>query len=184
MARIEPIQQQSFSPSIRVAFERHILRFQGYITNTQSVLCHSLPAFEAYMQWYPLYEELEKLLGDRMARLYAYSISCASDCTLCSIFFRKLIIQSGENPESLQLSSDERKIVDFGSSVAKCKGNITDHVYNSLSYHYSKNDMVLLVAFAGQMIATSVFNNVVEIDLDPELESYQPPIISIWRNKA
>lgn len=184
MARIEPIHQQSLSPSIKVAFERHLLRFQGCITNMQSVLCYSLPAFEAYMQWYPLYEELEKLLGERMARLYAYSISGASDCTVCSTFFRKLIIQSGENPDSLQLSLDERKVVDFGSSIAKCKGNIADHVYNSLSYQYSKNEMVLLVAFAGQMIATSVFNNVVEIDMDPELKSYQPAVISIWRNKA
>ena len=34
--------------------------------------------------------------------------------------------------------------------------------------------MVLLIAFAGQMIATNIFNNVIQTDIDEYLKSYLP----------
>ena len=180
MARIDPIHEQSLTPPLQVAFERHLLRYEGCISDMKSVLGYSVPAFEAYMHWYPLYEELEKLLGKRMAYLYAYSISSACDCTLCSTFFRKLIVESGESPEALQLSATERKTLDFGVSIVRCRGNIADHVYNSLAQHYAKKEMVVLIAFAGQMVATSIFHNTVETDMEANLKSYVPPVKSIW----
>ena len=88
----------------------------------KATLGHSLLAFEVYMQWYPLYEEVEKILGKRLAYLYAYSISKASDCPLCSTFFRKIIIDSGEKPESLDLTPSEKDILDFGSRIAQIPG--------------------------------------------------------------
>jgi hypothetical protein len=36
--------------------------------------------------------------------------------------------------------------------------------------------MVILTAFAGQMIATNVFSNVTETDIDEYLFDYLPPI--------
>jgi hypothetical protein len=140
----------------------------------KATLGHSLLAFEVYMQWYPLYEEVEKILGKRLAYLYAYAISKAADCPLCSTFFRKIIIDAGEKPENLSLMPLEKDILDFGSSLAKYHGNISDHVYNTIGDKYSKTEMVILIAFAGQMIATNVFNNVIETDIDDYLINYLP----------
>jgi hypothetical protein len=84
-------------------------------------------------------------------------ISYASDCPLCSTFFRKIIIDAGEKPEALELTPSEQKIIDFGSSIAKHHGNIADHVYDAVASHFDKTEMTVLIAFAGQMIATNVF---------------------------
>src|SRR5215467_10054704 len=175
MARIEPISERDITPSLRQAFEKHVKDYNARITNMKATLGHSLLAFEVYMEWYPLYEEVEKILGKRLAYLFAYSISFASECPLCSTFFRKIIIDAGEKPENLQLTSSEQKVIDFGSSIAKQRGHIADDVYNEVAAQYDKEEMVMLIAFAGQMIATNIFSNVTETDIDEYLFDYLPP---------
>src|SRR3954447_24806453 len=123
MARIQPIPESERTQPVWKAFERHTEEYNAKITNMKATLAHSLLAFDVYMQWYPLYLEVEKILGKRLAYLYAYSISKASDCPLCSTFFRKIIIDAGEKPESLELTSFEKDVIDFGSSIAKYQGN-------------------------------------------------------------
>jgi hypothetical protein len=173
MARIEPLTTKEISPGVKVAFERHVQDYGGRITNMKATLGRSLPAFEAYMQWYPLYAEVEKILGKRMASLYAHAISCAADCPLCSTFFRKIIIDSGETPEKLALTESENDILNFGSGIAKNKGNIANDLYNAVAKIFNETDMVVLTAFAGIMIATNVFNNVIETEIDEYLSDYR-----------
>lgn len=176
MARISPVTENELSPSVQVAFERHIQEYQSRITNMKATLGHSLLAFEVYMQWYPLYQEVEKILGKRLAGLYAYAISQAADCPLCTAFFRKIIIDAGEKPENIGLTPSQRNILDFGGSIARYRGNIADHVYNAVAESYTRPEMVVLIAFAGQMIATSIFNNVTETETDEYLVGYLPSL--------
>jgi hypothetical protein len=176
MARIQPIPESERTQPVWKAFEKHTEEYNAKITNMKATLAHSLLVFDVYMQWYPLYGEVEKILGRRLAYLYAYSISYASDCPLCSTFFRKIIIDAGEKPEALELTPSEQKILEFGSSIAKHHGNISDHVYDDVASHFNKAEMTVLIAFAGQMIATNVFNNVVETNIDEYLFDYLPPL--------
>jgi len=176
MARIQPLNSDEISPSVKIAFERHIQEHRGRITNMKATLGHSLLAFEAYMQWYPLYGEVEKILGNRLAYLFAHAVSLAADCPLCSTFFRKIIIDAGENPGKLDLTESEKNILDFGGGIAKHKGNIADHLYNAVAVNYSNTEMIVLIAFAGQMIATNIFNNVIETDIDEYLVEYKSPL--------
>ena len=173
MARIEPLTKEEVSPSVKVAFERHVQEYGGRITNMKATLGHSLTAFEAYMQWYPLYTEVEKIVGKRMAYLFSHAISYAADCPLCSTFFRKIIIDAGENPDKLELTESQADLLNFGSGIAKDKGNIADDLYNTVAANYNKSEMVVLTAFAGIMIATNVFNNVIETEIDEYLQSYK-----------
>ena len=173
MARVEPLSTKEISPGVKEAFEHHVQEYGGRITNMKATLGRSLPAFEAYMQWYPLYTEVEKILGNRMASLYAHAISCAADCPLCSTFFRKIIIDSGETPEKLELSESEKDVLNFGSAITKHKGNIANHLYNAVATKYNETEMVVLTAFAGIMIATNVFNNVIETEIDEYLSAYR-----------
>ena len=174
MARISPVNENELQPSVQVAFERHCKNYNDGITNMKATLGYSLLAFETYMQWYPLYEEVEKVLGKRLAYIFAYAISKTTDCTVCSAFFRKLIIEAGEQPENLSLAPSQKDIYDFGGCIARHQGNINDQLYNTIAGRYSKRDMIVLVAFAGQMIAASIFNNVIETDIDEYLLKYQP----------
>ena len=75
MPRLAPLNTKEISPDVKAAFEQHVQQHRGRITNMKATLGRSLVAFEAYMQWYPLYAEVEKILGTRMASLYAHSIS-------------------------------------------------------------------------------------------------------------
>jgi len=172
MPRILPVSE--ISPALQVAFERHTNEYNASITNMKGTLAHSLPAFEIYMQWYPLYEEVKKVAGKRSAYLYAWSISSAADCPLCSAFFRRIMIDAGEKPEQLELNEYETKLVAFGGAIGKHKGYIADYVYNNLAQYHNNEEMVILIAFAGQMIATNIFNNVIETEIDSYLAPYIP----------
>jgi len=174
MARIRPVTEREILPQVKLAFDDHIKKYHARITNMKATLGHSLLAFEIYMQWYPLYEEIKKILGNRLAYLFAWSISNASNCPLCSTYFRKIIIDSGENPENLELTDAEKKLLDFGSTIALQQGNIPDVIYNDIAKQYSEKEIVLLIAFAGQMIATNIFNNVIETEIDEYLADYLP----------
>ena len=174
MARIPPVAASQALPDLKKAFEKHASEYNARITNMKATLGHSLLAFEVYMQWYPLYQQVEKIIGKRLAYLYAYSISTGSDCPLCSTFFRKIIIDAGEKPETLIVSPSDQELLDFGSAIAKNKGVIDDTTYNSVARIYNKEELVTLIAFAGQMIATNVFSNVIETDIDEYLAEYLP----------
>ena len=108
MARIPAIDQSTLPVPIKEAFEKHLSEYNDCFTNTKGLLAYSLPAFEVYMQWYPLYRELEKAIGPRLSYQLAYAISNGTDCPLCSTFFRKIIIDAGEDPEHPQVSEKEK----------------------------------------------------------------------------
>jgi hypothetical protein len=174
MPRIKPVEGTEISSSVKQAFDDHVKNYRTRITNMKATLAHSLPAFDVYMQWYTLYEEVKKILGERLAYLFAWSVSHASNCPLCSVYFRKIIIDKGENPESLELTPGEKDVLDFGEAIAIHKGHIDNDVYNKLAAQFTEKEMVMLVAFAGQMIATNIFNNVIETDIDDYLFDYLP----------
>jgi hypothetical protein len=172
MARIKPVNESEIPQAVKQAFEKHVAEYKARITNMKATLGHSLPAFEVYMQWYVLYDEIKKILGERLAYLYAYSISYASNCPLCSTFFRKLIIDAGENPEKLELTLQEKRVLEFGSLIATSQGHVSDKAYNDMATMYDPQKMVVLIAFAGQMIATNIFSNVIETDIDEYLADH------------
>lgn len=174
MARIKSVEDNALMPDVQQAFAAHVKNYQARITNMKSVLGHSLTAFEIYMQWYPLYEEVIKVLGQRLAYLYAWAISTASNCPLCSTYFRKIIIDTGEDPEKLVLTGHEQEVLDFGSAIAQNQGIIEDGIYNKVAERYTEKEMVILIAFAGQMIATNIFSNTIQADIDEYLKDYLP----------
>ena len=174
MARIQPLDQTTAEPGIKAAFAAHVAEYKGRITNMKATLGHSLIAFEAYMQWYPLYTEVQGILGNRLAYLYAHAISTASNCPLCSTFFRRIIIDAGEKPEDLVLTDWEQLVLDFGSVIAAEQGQVPEALYRQISSRYNDQEMVILIAFAGQMIATNLFNNVIETEIDEYLTPYLP----------
>ncbi|MBC8033938.1 MAG: hypothetical protein H7Y03_07315 [Chitinophagaceae bacterium] len=169
MPRITPLSPEDTPAETRIAYNQHTLDYNARITNMKATLAHSLPAFKAYMEWYPLYEEVKMILGTRLSPIFAWCISEAADCPLCSTYFRKIIIESGEDPEVLLLSDEEQMIVSFGAAIARDKGNVDDTVYEPISKRFTEREIVVLTAFAGIMIATNVFNNVLHTEIDEYL---------------
>jgi len=174
MARITPLESDNVPQQVRKAFEKFASPREGNISNLYATLAHSPLASEIYLQWYPLYEKVQALVGDRAAALYGYSVSYAYNCQLWSTFFRRLLIQLGDKPEALVLNDHEKKLMNFGSAIATHKGCINDYVYGDLARYHNREEMVVLIAFAGQTIATSIFSNVTETDLDDCLLDFVP----------
>src|SRR5215212_7057742 len=106
MPRIAPLIKENASDEIIKAYDQHTTSYNSRITNMKATLAHSPVAFKAYMEWYPLYNEIKKILGERLSPLFAWSISEAADCPLCSTYFRKIIIESGEDPAALQMNEE------------------------------------------------------------------------------
>jgi alkylhydroperoxidase family enzyme len=174
MPRIAPLRPGDYTEAHQKAFEHHTSSYRARITNMKATLAHSLTAFEVYMQWYPLYEEVKKITGERLASLYAYAISYAADCPLCTTYFRKVIIDRGEDPAQFQVDAYGQHLLSFGSAIADRKGQVPEDLFRAIKKQYSDAELVVLIAFAGQMIATNIFNNVVQTDIDDYLTDYLP----------
>lgn len=174
MPRIFPLNIKTAPAEITISFNQHKLEYNGRITNMKATLGHSFTSFKAYMQWYPLYEDVKKVLGPRLASLFAWSVSEASDCPLCSTYFRKVIIEAGEDPQQLVLSQEDNALLTYGAAIAEHKGFVSDEVYEPIAARFKDREIVLLTAFAGIMIATNIFNNVMRTDIDEYLHPFQP----------
>jgi hypothetical protein len=172
MPRLLPLANDNLTPETKEAFAKHVREHQSRITNMKATMGRSVLAFKIYMRWYDLYEKVKAITGERLAYLFAHSISMGSNCPLCSTYFRKVIIENGEKPEQLVLTAEEQLLLDFGSEISTNSGNVNEDVYKSMADNYSEEELVVLVAFAGQMIATNVFSNVFEVEVDEYLAPY------------
>jgi alkylhydroperoxidase family enzyme len=172
MARIEPLEYENAPPPAREAFDAHV-REHGRMTNMKRTLLHSLPAFHALMEWYTLRDVVRPFLGERAATLFSHAISAETDCLICSTFFRRILIDAGDNPDALSLNPREDLLVAFGRQLAKNPKGVSDELYDQLAAEFSTEEIVALTAFGCIMLATNVFNDALRVDLDGYLEPYR-----------
>lgn len=162
-------------PEGRAASDRQLELHGGTITNMKATLLGHVPSFTAYMEWYTLYDELAPFIGERAVSLFSYAISDQNDCLVCSVFFRRVLIDAGEDPDNPQVTQAEQLLIDWGRLIASNPGGISAEFYSQLEKAFSPQLRVLLVAFAGQMVATNVFNTVGRVPLDEALYDYRKP---------
>lgn len=173
MSFIKITEYDDSSPEVKKQYEDQILK-HGRITNMKRTLLNDVPSFKAYMEWYTLKDCLVPIIGERAVSLFSYAISNGNDCMICSLFFRKILVDSGENMDNPKLSDDEKLLMEFGRAIAKDPHSIDGDIYNKLSKKYSDKERTLLIAFAGIMYATNLFNTVAKVDLDEVLYAYKP----------
>jgi len=174
MARIPPLQDSDAdaNPESRAAMDE-VRAAHGRVTNMKRTLARAPVALHALMTWYDLRDQVLPFLGDRLTTLFAHSISAGTDCLVCSTFFRRILIDSGEDPGHLQLDDWEQTIVAFGRQLAVDPHGISDELYDRLAARLRPEQIVALTAFGGLMVATNLFNNALHVDLDEYLEPYR-----------
>jgi alkylhydroperoxidase family enzyme len=172
MPRIPPLDTETAPADARAAAEAHV-RGHARMTNMKRTLLHSLPAFHALMEWYPLRDTVQPFLGERLTTLFAHAISAETDCLICSTFFRRMLIQTGENPERLKLDGRETAVVDFGRALAVSPFRVPEEAYQRLADYFLPAQVVALTAFGALMVATNVFNNALDVELDEYLQPYR-----------
>src|SRR4051794_17629476 len=169
--RVPPATYDHLPPSAQAAHDAHSR--VARITNMKRTLLHSVPAFEALMTWYPLRDTVQAFLGERLTTLFAHAVSAETDCLICSTFFRRLLIQSGEDPDRLALDQWEAAVVAFGRKLAVTPYTVPDEVYAPIAARLSREQIVALTAFGALMVATNVFNNALDVPLDDYLEPFR-----------
>ena len=132
MARIEPVDESSAPPASRELAAAHAAT-GGRMTNMKWTLAHSPVALDALLQWYPLHDQVAPVLGERRTWLFCHAISTQSDCLICSTFFRRLIIDAGEDPDTLELDEFDELIVDLGRRLADDPHSVDDALHARLA---------------------------------------------------
>ncbi len=172
MARIPPLEDDDADPASRAALEG-ILAAHGRLTNMKRTLARAPVALDALMTWYDLRDAVVPFLGERTTTLFAHAISAGTDCLICSTFFRRILIDGGEDPDALLLDDWEQTVVDFGRQLANDPHGVSDQLFGRLAARLRPEQIVALTAFGGLMVATNLFNNALQIDLDDYLHGYR-----------
>ena len=172
MARIRPLEHEQADPAVRVELDRQVAA-GGRVTNMKRTLAHSPVALHALMQWYPLRDAVLPFLGERLTMLFAHAVSTQTDCLICSTFFRRTLVESGQNPDALTLDERERAVTEYGRQLARDANGVGDELYERLANFLQPAQIVTLTVFGGLMIATNSFNNALKVDLDDYLQPFR-----------
>ena len=169
--RIRQIDYSTAPADTRRAHDDH-LRI-ARITNMKRTLLRSVPAFDALMTWYTLRDACIPILGERLTTIFAHAISAETDCLICSTFFRRILIDWGENPDQLVLDDREEAVVAFARRLGHSPFFFPDEIFAPMQDLFSEEEIVTITAFGALMLATNVVNNALDIPLDDYLEPYR-----------
>jgi alkylhydroperoxidase family enzyme len=169
--RSRPLEHDETRGAVGAAYVR-LLGAHGRMTNMKRTLAHSEVALRALMEWYALRDEALPFLGERLCDLYSHAISAGTDCLICSTYFRRALIDRGESPDAPRLDDRDRDVLEFGRALVVDRNRVSDELYARLARHFTPAQMVTLTAFGALMIATNVFNNALDVDLDEYLKPY------------
>src|ERR1044072_5446947 len=147
MARITPVDESAAPPASQEIAAAH-LASGSRMTNMKWTLAHSPVPLDALLTRYPLHAEVEPFLGQRRTWLFCHAISTASDCLVCSTFFRRLIIDAGEDPGELALDEFDELIVDFGRRLGSDPHAVDDALHAKLAERLDAPQLVTPTAFA------------------------------------
>lgn len=174
MPRVTPLQDDDIPPASRPEFDRQ-LAAHGRVTNMKRTLARNAVAFESLMTWYPLHDEVRSFLGTRPTLAFVLAISEQTDCLVCSTYFRRHLIDSGEDPATIRLDSREEALVAFGRQLARDAKAIRDDVMQEITAFLRPDQVVALTALGAMMVATNLFINALDVELDEYLHAYRKP---------
>jgi alkylhydroperoxidase family enzyme len=180
MARVSPVDVSEAADAARVELARQ-LAAHGRLTNMKRTLAREPAALTALMMWYPLRDAVAAFLGDRTTILFAHAVSVQTECLICSTFFRRLLLDAGDDPDALTLDALESAIVEYGRRLGRDANDISDDDFARLAAFLRPEQIVALTAFGGMMIATNVFNNALQVDLDEYLWPFRKGITPVAR---
>lgn len=180
MARIEFITEDKVKGKAKDAYKE--LESKGKLTNMKKALLQDYGTYSAFMGWYSSWESLTEVIGQKSSVILAHAVSTTNGCLLCSLFFISDLKELGLEPSNLILNEKEELLVKLAEQVVKDPTRVSDEIINGLKKYFSDSELVTIVGFVCQMIATNNFNSVFKIDVDERLlplkDEFKP---ATWR---
>lgn len=168
MAHVPLVTRDDLSPEGQARWDAEIVRSGSDPTHMKRALLNHLTSYDALMNWYPLYAEVERIVGKRGAVVYSFAISTQNECLLCTTYFRRALRDRGEDINGRDFNDVEEDLAAFGRSIA------TDHrsddaLVQRLIARYGNEGIVALVGFGILMIGNNIVNSFLKVELDPGL---------------
>ena len=182
MARIKLLELEETTGAEKERYQK--LADANKVTNMKRGLLQDAATYDAFMGWYTSWNRLVEIISEREATVYAHAISTTNSCQLCSLFFISDLKALGINPSEFQKTEREELLAELGTQIVKDPTSVSDELFEKLHKEWKDNELVVIVGFAAQMIATNNFNSVFQIDVDERLlpikGEFKP---ATWRNK-
>jgi alkylhydroperoxidase family enzyme len=180
MARIKLVEQNEATGAEKERYDE--LAGRNAVTNMKKGLLNDAATYDAYMAWYTSWNRLVEVIGEKDAILYAHKISTTNSCQLCSLFFISDVKGLGLDPANLVYDEKETLLARLAEQIVKDPTAVSDELIDSLKKFFNDQELVVIVGFAGQMIATNNFNSILKIDVDkrllPIINEFKP---QTWR---
>ena len=181
MARVRLVEQNEATGAEKERYDE--LAGRNAVTNMKRGLLNDAATYDAYMAWYTSWNRLVEVIGEKDAVLYAHAISTTNSCQLCSLFFISDVKGLGLDPANLVYDKKEQVLADLAQAIVKNPTAVSDEIFDRLREFFNDQEIVVVVGFAGQMIATNNFNSVLKINVDqrllPIIDEFRP---ATWRD--
>lgn len=182
MARIKLLGLEETSGAERERYEE--LAGRNAVTNMKRGLLQDAATYDAFMAWYTSWNRLVQVISQREATIFAHAVSTTNSCMLCSLFFISDLKALGLDPNNFETTDKENLLIELGQQIVKDPTKVSDDLFERLRKYFNDQELVVIVGFAAQMIATNNFNSVFQIDIDERLlpikDAFQP---ATWRDE-
>jgi hypothetical protein len=111
---------------------------------------------DAFRSWNALKDEVEPYIGERAVSLFCYVISDAAGGAGPAAHFRRILVESGDDPDAPVVTETEQLLLAWGRLIASTPQAIPADVTTRVEAAFSPALRMLLVAFAGQVIAMNL----------------------------
>lgn len=111
---------------------------------------------EAFLSWYALKDDVEPYIGERAVSLFCYAVSEAAGGAGPAQHFRRILVDSGDDPDDPVVTETEELLLHWGRLIATTPHAIPADVAARVEAAFSPALRMLLVAFAGQVIAMNL----------------------------
>ena len=167
MARIKLLELEETKGAERERYEE--LAGRNAVTNMKKGLLQDAATYDAFMAWYTSWNRLVEVISEREATVFAHSVSTTNSCQLCSLFFISDLKALGIDPNHFEKTEKEEVLSELGQQIVKDPTSVSDELFERLRKFFNDRELVVIVGFAAQMIATNNFNSVFQIDVDERL---------------
>ncbi|WP_312348803.1 hypothetical protein [Actinomyces sp.] len=167
MARIRPLTEHELDPVQAEDYEELVRR--NHVTHMQRTLIRDRATYRAYDAWHLSWDRLVQVVGERAATVFAHAISETNECQLCSLYFVSDLRALGVDPHDYVPTEEEKVLTELGQAIVRDPNAVPAELFDRLLARHSSDEVVVIVGFAGQMIATNTFNSVLQVDLDGRL---------------